>query len=218
MRLPLSRISGSTSLCQCISRWSASRSSMSARSPASASAHTPLRNARSAVHTAKSAAAASPRAIRDQTWPVAGSTLSISSSTSGANAPSMKWLYRFIYRLSEDRSGIVGLSAACGRPVFRAFYHNIYECELQISIIHVIRQFSGTENEMAATRAKAGIDRIRPHMIANADHAAFPAAILLNSNESAYGPSPQAAAAARAAITGLERYLDNPDHTLAPAI
>jgi len=71
---------------------------------------------------------------------------------------------------------------------------------------------------MAATRAKAGIDRIRPHMIANADQVALPTAILLNSNESAYGPSPQAAAAARAAITGLERYLDNPDHTLAPAI
>lgn len=71
---------------------------------------------------------------------------------------------------------------------------------------------------MAATRAKAGIDRIRPHMIANADQAALPTAILLNSNESAYGPSPLAAAAARAAITGLERYLDNPDHTLAPAI
>lgn len=71
---------------------------------------------------------------------------------------------------------------------------------------------------MAATRAKAGIDRIRPHMIANADQVALPTAILLNSNESAYGPSPQAAAAARAAITGLERYQENPDRTLAPAI
>lgn len=71
---------------------------------------------------------------------------------------------------------------------------------------------------MVATRAKAGIDRIRPHMIANDDHAVLPAAVLLNSNESVYGPSPRAAAAARAAISGLERYLENPDRALAPAI
>ncbi|EEE36016.1 histidinol-phosphate aminotransferase (Imidazole acetol-phosphate transaminase) [Rhodobacteraceae bacterium KLH11] len=45
-----------------------------------------------------------------------------------------------------------------------------------------------------------------------------PAAILLNSNESVYGPSPHARMAARAAISSIERYLENPDRILVPAI
>ena len=71
---------------------------------------------------------------------------------------------------------------------------------------------------MAVMRAKSAIDKIRPHMIDAVGHAVAPAAIHLNSNESVYGPSPLAAAAARAAIAGIERYLENPDAVLAPAI
>lgn len=66
--------------------------------------------------------------------------------------------------------------------------------------------------------AKAGIDLIRPHMLGGHDGAGLPASILLNSNESAYGPSPNAAAAARAAVAGVARYLEDPDRLLAPAI
>lgn len=67
-------------------------------------------------------------------------------------------------------------------------------------------------------RAKAGIDQIRPHMLGDVDGAWPPASIFLNSNESAYGPSPHAAAAARAAVAGIARYLENPDGALAPVI
>ncbi|MGE0005337.1 MAG: histidinol-phosphate transaminase [Parvibaculaceae bacterium] len=66
--------------------------------------------------------------------------------------------------------------------------------------------------------AKAGIDLIRPHMLGGADDTAPPASIFLNSNESAYGPCPGAAAAARAAVAGVARYLEDPDRVLAPAI
>ena len=45
-----------------------------------------------------------------------------------------------------------------------------------------------------------------------------PVSIALNSNESAFGPSPRAVAAARAAASGLERYYEEPAKTLAPAI
>ncbi len=71
---------------------------------------------------------------------------------------------------------------------------------------------------MIVARAKAGIDRIKPHMLGAVAEAGPPASILLNSNESVYGPSPGARAAARAAISGIERYLENPDRILAPAI
>ncbi len=71
---------------------------------------------------------------------------------------------------------------------------------------------------MAVALAKAGIARIRPHMIGAAPGPMPPATILLNSNESAYGPSPLAAAAARAAVTGLARYAEDPDAQLAPVI
>lgn len=71
---------------------------------------------------------------------------------------------------------------------------------------------------MAVARAKTAIEKIRPHMIDAVGHAVPPAAIHLNSNESVYGPSPLAAAAARAAVAGVERYLENPDAVLAPAI
>ncbi|WP_424830310.1 pyridoxal phosphate-dependent aminotransferase [Ruegeria sp.] len=71
---------------------------------------------------------------------------------------------------------------------------------------------------MAVTRAKVGIDRIKPHMVGGATDEVPPASVLLNSNESVFGPSPNAIAAARAAVSGIERYLENPDQVLAPAI
>lgn len=71
---------------------------------------------------------------------------------------------------------------------------------------------------MTIAPAKAGIDRIKPHMVAGTGCAIPPASILLNSNESAFGPSPNARAAARAAASSIERYLENPDNVLAPVI
>ena len=71
---------------------------------------------------------------------------------------------------------------------------------------------------MVALRAKTGIDQIRPHMIGDTGGTWPPASIFLNSNESAYGPSPHAITAARAAVTGIARYLENPDGALAPVI
>ena len=71
---------------------------------------------------------------------------------------------------------------------------------------------------MPVMHAKAGIDLIRPHMVGSADDSPLPVSIFLNSNESAYGPSPNAVAAARAATAGVARYLENPDRILAPAI
>ena len=71
---------------------------------------------------------------------------------------------------------------------------------------------------MAVARAKAGIEHIKPHMIGGPAAAVPPAAVLLNSNESVFGPSPLAREAARAAVSGFERYLENPDSVLAPAI
>lgn len=71
---------------------------------------------------------------------------------------------------------------------------------------------------MVVMRAKAGIDQIRPHMLGDADGAWPPTSIFLNSNESAYGPSPHSMTAARAAVTEIARYLENPDSALAPVI
>ena len=71
---------------------------------------------------------------------------------------------------------------------------------------------------MAVARAKVGIGRIKPHMVGGDVQNVMPASVLLNSNESAFGPSRHAVAAARAAVTGIARYLENPDSVLAPAI
>ncbi len=71
---------------------------------------------------------------------------------------------------------------------------------------------------MVVARAKAGIGRIRPHMIGGQVEGVAPASVLLNSNESVFGPSPAARDAARAAVAGFERYPENPDSVLAPAI
>lgn len=71
---------------------------------------------------------------------------------------------------------------------------------------------------MSGVRANEGIEKIKPHMVGGAPLAAPPASILLNSNESVFGPGTNARAAARAAVNGIERYLEFPDTLLAPAI
>ena len=71
---------------------------------------------------------------------------------------------------------------------------------------------------MAITRAHPGIEKIRPHMVGVAQGHVPPASILLNSNESVFGASPYAVAAARAAAGAMERYVENVDTILAPAI
>ena len=71
---------------------------------------------------------------------------------------------------------------------------------------------------MSIPRAHPGIENIKPHMVGLARQAVPPAAISLNSNESAFGPSPHARAAARSAAGAMERYVENVDTILAPAI
>jgi len=71
---------------------------------------------------------------------------------------------------------------------------------------------------MSLPLPKRGIDRIKAHMLEGVAGDFSPASIMLHSNESAFGPSPDAAAAAHAAIVGLERYYEEPQSYLAPAI
>ena len=71
---------------------------------------------------------------------------------------------------------------------------------------------------MTGLRPKSGILEIKAHMLSNVGADLPPPRILLNSNESAFGPSPHAIEAAAAAAAGLERYLENPVSLLGPAI
>lgn len=71
---------------------------------------------------------------------------------------------------------------------------------------------------MGITRAHPGIAKIKPHMVGVAQQSVPPASILLNSNESVFGASPHAIAAARAAAGAMERYVENVDTILGPAI
>ncbi len=67
-------------------------------------------------------------------------------------------------------------------------------------------------------RARDGIELIQPHMRPAAPENTNPAWAFLNSNESAFGPSPAAVEAARDAGAHMQRYLEFPDRLLAPAI
>ena len=58
----------------------------------------------------------------------------------------------------------------------------------------------------ASPQPRAGIARISPHMLAGDGAGLAPVAINLASNESVWGPGLPALAAARAAVTGSERY------------
>lgn len=71
---------------------------------------------------------------------------------------------------------------------------------------------------MASLSPKQGIGRIKSHMLSGQADGLPPVSIALNSNESAFGPSPLAVAAFQAAASGLERYLENPASLLAPAL
>ena len=64
---------------------------------------------------------------------------------------------------------------------------------------------------------RAGIDRIRKHM-ATEDPRGIPARIALDSNENAFGPSPHAVEAARAACFGISKYVEHQDRVLVPTI
>lgn len=71
---------------------------------------------------------------------------------------------------------------------------------------------------MAPELAKPGIAKIREHMVAAGDDGLPPLRVALNSNESAFGPTPAARQAIAAAAEGIERYLETPEALLAPAI
>lgn len=71
---------------------------------------------------------------------------------------------------------------------------------------------------MAAPAARQGIYQIKPHMLFSSSESAAVSRISLNSNESAFGPSPNAVRAARCATAGMERYCENPAKILVPAI
>jgi histidinol-phosphate aminotransferase len=72
---------------------------------------------------------------------------------------------------------------------------------------------------MSSLAAKATIYNIRPHMVTSPvrdDGASAP--VLLNSNESALGPSPAAREAAQSALATVERYPDEAPQRLAAAL
>ena len=71
---------------------------------------------------------------------------------------------------------------------------------------------------MTALTPKSGIHQIKAHMLSIDSSDYPPARVALNSNESAFGPSPLAVDAARAASSNIERYLENPGSLLAPAL
>ncbi|MEX0317455.1 MAG: histidinol-phosphate transaminase [Ruegeria sp.] len=71
---------------------------------------------------------------------------------------------------------------------------------------------------MPTPTPRPGVDRIKAHMLGAGPSGERPPAILLHSNESVYGASPHALAATRAAVTGIERYLEMPDRLMTPAI
>jgi histidinol-phosphate aminotransferase len=69
-----------------------------------------------------------------------------------------------------------------------------------------------------ALRPKSGIHQIKAHMLVNDLEAFPPPRILLNSNESAFGPCQSAIDAAAATAKDLFRYLENPLSRLGPAL
>lgn len=71
---------------------------------------------------------------------------------------------------------------------------------------------------MPAPTPRPGTTRIKAHMLGGVQSDHPPPDVLLHSNESAYGASPHALDAMRAAVDGVERYLEFPDRLLCPAI
>ena len=75
-----------------------------------------------------------------------------------------------------------------------------------------------TDVTISVPQARSGISSIKAHMVATSADAGPEITISLDSNESAFGPSPKALTAAAAATDHLERYLENPASILVPAI
>ncbi len=71
---------------------------------------------------------------------------------------------------------------------------------------------------MSPVIARSGIGNIKRHMVDLEDATLPPVRVALDSNESAFGPSPAARRAAIKAVAHIERYQENPDRILAPAI
>ena len=74
------------------------------------------------------------------------------------------------------------------------------------------------QSALMALRPKSGIHQIKAHMLNNDPGAYPPPRILLNSNESAFGPCQAAIDAATASAKDLFRYLENPVSRLGPAL
>lgn len=74
-----------------------------------------------------------------------------------------------------------------------------------------------TAAETAWPLPRQGIHSIRKHMVV-AEAGERPVSIFLNSNENAFGPSPYARSAARTASASLERYVENQERLLVPAL
>ena len=71
---------------------------------------------------------------------------------------------------------------------------------------------------MTVEPAHPGVRKIKAYMTEAEDDGLPAPDLLLNSNESVFGPSPQAIAAARDAAAKMERYSENVDAILAPEI
>lgn len=71
---------------------------------------------------------------------------------------------------------------------------------------------------MSALAPRPGTLKIKAHMKGGVPAEVRPPAVLLHSNESAYGASPHALEAMRAAVSDVHRYLEFPDRVLCPAI
>ncbi len=71
---------------------------------------------------------------------------------------------------------------------------------------------------MSAPTPRPGTMQIKAHMLGGDLGDERAPAILLHSNESAYGASPNALEAMRAAVTETQRYLEFPDRLMCPAI
>ena len=71
---------------------------------------------------------------------------------------------------------------------------------------------------MTTPSPRPGTEKIKAHMLGGVPGDLRPPAVLLHSNESAFGASPHALQAMRAAVSGVERYLEFPERILCPAI
>jgi histidinol-phosphate aminotransferase len=81
-----------------------------------------------------------------------------------------------------------------------------------------LESLEGAVSVAPSVKPRATILNIRPHMLAPTASDGAPATVLLNSNESALGPSPAALQAARDALARVERYPEDAPERLAESI